>query len=83
MASHVEPQLAAPEPFEAMLCVEIIRACGLQAAVNEASLWLGGGALPCGLNKHYCRSTALPLKRLPFGKDIRLSRFAHSASSCQ
>ena len=43
MAGHVEAQLVAPEPFEAMLCVEVVRACGLQAAVNEASLWLGGG----------------------------------------
>ena len=33
----------APEPFGAVMCVEIIRACGLLAAVNEASIWLGGG----------------------------------------
>lgn len=33
----------APEPFEATVCVEIIRACGLLAAVNEAAIWLGGG----------------------------------------
>ena len=27
------------------MCVEIIRACGLLAAVNEAAIWLGGGKL--------------------------------------
>ena len=44
VAGIQEPvDVEAPEPFGAVMCVEIIRACGLLAAVNEASIWLGGG----------------------------------------
>lgn len=39
----VEP----PDPVPAMLCVEVVRACGLLAAVNEAAVWLGGGTQIC------------------------------------
>ena len=41
-------------PLPATICVEVVRACGLLAAVDEAALWLGGGeakaraaCLPC------------------------------------
>jgi len=30
----------------AVLCVEVLRACGLAAGVREAAAWLGGGARP-------------------------------------
>ncbi len=30
-------------PLPATICVEVVRACGLLAAVDEAALWLGGG----------------------------------------
>ena len=39
-------QLDPPPPVDAVMCVQIIRACGLLAAVNEASIWLGGGTTP-------------------------------------
>ncbi len=39
-------QLDPPPPVDAVMCVQIIRACGLLAAVNEASIWLGGGTIP-------------------------------------
>ena len=39
---HLDP----PPPVDAVMCVQIIRACGLLAAVNEASIWLGGGTNP-------------------------------------
>lgn len=39
-------QLDPPAPVDAVMCVQIIRACGLLAAVNEASIWLGGGTTP-------------------------------------
>ena len=32
--------------IEAVLCVEVLRACGLAAAVSEAAAWLGGGMPP-------------------------------------
>jgi hypothetical protein len=38
----------APLPPQAELCVEIVRACGLQAAVKEAQGWLGGGSALLG-----------------------------------
>lgn len=42
-------ELEPPEPVDAVMCVEIIRASGLLAAVNEASIWLGGGTCPLHL----------------------------------
>ena len=42
-------ELDPPEPVDAVMCVEIIRASGLLAAVNEASIWLGGGTCPLHL----------------------------------
>lgn len=38
-AQPIEP----PDPVPAVMCVEVVRACGLLAAVNEAAIWLGGG----------------------------------------
>lgn len=43
LTQHGEPPVEPPEPVPAVMCVEVVRACGLLAAVNEAAIWLGGG----------------------------------------
>ncbi len=45
-SNEADMQLDPPLPVDAVMCVQIIRACGLLAAVNEASIWLGGGTTP-------------------------------------
>lgn len=42
----LETSAPAAEPVNAVVCVEIVRACGLLAAIQEASTWLGGGMIP-------------------------------------
>ncbi|KAK9824985.1 hypothetical protein WJX81_003682 [Elliptochloris bilobata] len=36
--------LREPRAVEAVVCVELLRACGLASGVREAAAWLGGGA---------------------------------------
>lgn len=56
-------------PLTAELCVEIIRACGLQAAVHEAEGWLGGASGLLGrarqLGPHPFVTVTLPVTSAP------------------
>ena len=43
-------------PLPATICVEVVRACGLLAAVDEAALWLGGGEAKASAACMHCSS---------------------------
>ncbi len=49
---------AAPRALGTVLCVEVLRACGLAAGVREAAAWLGGGARPARASHQSCARTA-------------------------
>ncbi|KAK9816569.1 hypothetical protein WJX72_002083 [[Myrmecia] bisecta] len=66
------PPRALPAPIDAVICVEVVRACGLLAAVNEASVWLGGGAGLLGRAKQAGPHSFVQISLFPSDEQLEL-----------
>ncbi|KAL0042381.1 hypothetical protein WJX77_010775 [Trebouxia sp. C0004] len=66
-------QLDPPPPVDAVMCVQIIRACGLLAAVNEASIWLGGGSSLLGRAKQLGPHSFVHLSLFPGNEQLEVA----------